>query len=73
MHKKSVGREKEKTQRGTYKLTLFHLSWVWVECLVGNASFKERPFRMVKNKICLSIETCPNLVIGVLESLDKEK
>ena len=47
---KSVEREKEKTQRGTYKLTAFHLSWIWIECLVGNASFEEGPFGMVKKK-----------------------
>ena len=44
---KSVGKEIKKTPRVSYKLTLFHLSWIWVECLVDNTSFEERPFGSV--------------------------
>ena len=41
-HMKTVSR-KERKKGVSYKLTVFHLSWIGVKCLVDSVSFEERP------------------------------
>ena len=54
---KISGKSKGETQRVSYKLTVFHLIQVWVECQLDNASFKKRPVRLVEKKTCVHIMT----------------
>ena len=69
---KSGGKIKEKTQRVSWKLTVFHISWVSVECLVDNARFEERPFGSVENQSVYKEEQSQGLIEGQRAKMPKD-